>query len=1107
MSRQPHHHHHQDQQSRVLHELSALILSLLRHPPTPIQLSGDVSTSARRRPPPPPLSQISPAGFASLLLGVSLALMLCGSITFFLGFLLMPWVFGLVLLFYVAGIVSSISMVGRAIFCHTLSPSSPRKGVPGTGLTRSHGNSLVSPDPTLETIVKQEECYTRYYIRDLIEEAQVRWLKPAEVLFILQSFEERQLTREPPQKPPSGSLFLFDRKVLRYFRRDGHSWRKKKDGKNVGEAHERLKVGNAEALNCYYAHGEESPNFQRRSYWMLNPAMEHIVLVHYRDTTMENRWTPFSVVSRIFFTSCSEFHLLWSQLTRSAAASSEIGEPYDCTSSPSCIEVTSSLLTNAEGRSHLNIMEGTEAVSGSPNSEVDHALRRIEEQLSLDEDQSKDIGAFYSENEDSYDSGLTVDEQSYNAFGVMQGHCGRLHDYQQQSQDESTSTSQQTSFWKDMLVYDGGAAGDGESQEDRAYPLDKNGIHIPQPRNYLVEKQENCYSRDNGAKNDSFMLPHDELEDVKFSSYAHAKSMYGSDPDFYPAAFDQEHIRMPLQPDSSLVVAQEQKFTIRQISPDWGYATESTKVLIIGTFTCDPTKCDWTCMFGEIGVPIEIIQEGVISCQAPPCLPGKVAVYITSGNQEDCSEISKFEYRDKPNSYEHSNSTEKESCRSLEELLLLVRLVQMLLSDQVTPSTRTDILASSMAGEDSWALVIEALLDGSLASSNAIDWVLEELLKDKLQQWLSSRLQDENAHLDLSRREQGIIHMISGLGFCWALKPILDSGVSINFRDINGWTALHWAARFGREKMVAELLASGAFAGAVTDPSHQDPSGKTPASIASACGHKGLAGYLSEMSLTGHLSSLTLQQTELSRTSADIEAERTVNSLSNTNLITNGDHLSLKHTLAAVRNAAQAAARIQYAFRAHSFRRRQQKESAASGSEDEYGIFPSDIEGLSAASKLTFRNGHDHHAALSIQKKYRGWKGRKDFLTIRQKVVKIQAYVRGHQVRKSYKVICWAVGMVEKIILRWRRKGTGLRGYRQEPLSVDEGEEDEDVVKAFRKQKVDVAVGEAVARVLSMVDSKPAQQQYCRMLENHQQAKVSSYSFFPSDPFSSLILI
>ena len=39
-----------------------------------------------------------------------------------------------------------------------------------------------------------------------------------------------------------GSLLLFDRNMLRNFRKDGHRWRKKKDGKTVQEAHEKLKV-------------------------------------------------------------------------------------------------------------------------------------------------------------------------------------------------------------------------------------------------------------------------------------------------------------------------------------------------------------------------------------------------------------------------------------------------------------------------------------------------------------------------------------------------------------------------------------------------------------------------------------------------------------------------------------------------------------------------------------------------------------------------------------------------------------------------------------------------------------------------------------------------
>ncbi|XP_008222190.1 PREDICTED: uncharacterized protein LOC103322091 [Prunus mume] len=123
----------QDQQSRVFYELSALVLNLLRSPPTPIQFSDHSpvvpsSPSSSRRPP-PAATQISPAGFASLMLGISMALMLCGSVTFFIGFILMPWVLGLVMVFYVAGIVSSLSVLGKSILCYASAASSPRKEI------------------------------------------------------------------------------------------------------------------------------------------------------------------------------------------------------------------------------------------------------------------------------------------------------------------------------------------------------------------------------------------------------------------------------------------------------------------------------------------------------------------------------------------------------------------------------------------------------------------------------------------------------------------------------------------------------------------------------------------------------------------------------------------------------------------------------------------------------------------------------------------------------------------------------------------------------------------------------------------------------------------
>ncbi|PIN11506.1 putative protein, contains IPT/TIG domain [Handroanthus impetiginosus] len=906
-----------------------------------------------------------------------------------------------------------------------------------------------------------------YDINHLAREAQIRWLKPVEVFFILQNYEEHQLTHQIPQKPTSGSLYLFNKRVLKFFRKDGHRWRRRKDQRTIAEAHERLKVGNVEALNCYYAHGEENPNFQRRSYWMLDPAYEHIVLVHYRDIG-EGRQnagstSQFSTLSSSTFSPSPN-----SFATHQPDSSFVIGESnelYHNHSSPSSVEISSSQVMESHGMNQLAIKGRTDEVSSSSIPDLSQALRRIEQQLSLNDDEVKDISTFYIENEQSNDlEGMLRD---YELSGQTPNRSDNL--LSQQSDDgvrqHHQLTGVEVDIWKEML---------------------DNSKNLPS-----VESQAHF-----GGQDDSSLILQ-EVDSLKYSAYSPVPHTYGTTADCYSSLFDQDGLEISHENNISLTIAPTQKFTIREISPEWCYTCEGGKIIIIGSFLSDPSECVWACMIGDTEVPVQIIQEGVFCCHAPPHLHGKVNICITSGNRQSCSEIREFEYRAKPNICMHSSPSETEANKSSEELLLLVRFVQMLLSDMLPKGdvfeSRIDLLGKSRIAEDSWSHIIDALLDGTSTSSSTLDWLLQELLKDRLEMWLSSKLRNNNNKgCCLSKKEQGIIHMIAGLGFEWALQPILNSGVSINFRDINGWTALHWAARFGREKMVAALIASGASAGAVTDPNSQDPIGKTPASIAANCGHRGLAGYLSEVALTSHLSSLTLEESELSKGSAAVEAERTVNSLSKESSSTNEDQDSLKHTLAAVRNAAQAAARIQSAFRAHSFRKRQQRETtfAVAGDKgDEFSILANDIQGLSAASKLAFRNARDFNsAALSIQKKYRGWKGRRDFLALRQKVVKIQAHVRGYQVRKNYKV-CWAVGILEKLILRWRRRGVGLRGFRQESEPIDESE-DEDILKVFRKQKVDATIDEAVSRVLSMVESPKARQQYHRILEKYRQAKA-----------------
>ena len=104
-------------------------------------------------------------------------------------------------------------------------------------------------------------------------------------------------------------------------------------------------------------------------------------------------------------------------------------------------------------------------------------------------------------------------------------------------------------------------------------------------------------------------------------------------------------------------------------------------------------------------------------------------------------------------------------------------------------------------------------------------------------------------------------------------------------------------------------------------------------------------------------------------------------------------------SLAAVRNATQAAARIHTEFRLQSFKKKQESYGLE---EDEYGISTREAHYIAAARKSnTNRVIYDDDDALSqsaavrIQQKFRGWKGRRDFLCFRQNVVKIQVLEMG----------------------------------------------------------------------------------------------------------------
>lgn len=190
-----------------------------------------------------------------------------------------------------------------------------------------------------------------------------------------------------------------------------------------------------------------------------------------------------------------------------------------------------------------------------------------------------------------------------------------------------------------------------------------------------------------------------------------------------------------------------------------------------------------------------------------------------------------------------------------------------------------------------------------------------------------------------------------------------------------------------REHTVAFLISLGANPGALTDPTPRYP-GRTPAALASSNGHKGISGYLSECELTSQLSTLNLKDSKNNNSkvkAVETSSERVATPLRDGDL---PQGLSMKDSLAALRNATQAAARIHQVFRVQSFQRKQLKEYG----DRELGL--SDERALSRIALKTNKAGQRdepvHAAAIRIQNKFRGWKGRKEFLLTRQRIIKIQ---------------------------------------------------------------------------------------------------------------------
>lgn len=219
----------------------------------------------------------------------------------------------------------------------------------------------------------------------------------------------------------------------------------------------------------------------------------------------------------------------------------------------------------------------------------------------------------------------------------------------------------------------------------------------------------------------------------------------------------------------------------------------------------DVENCKWSCMFGEVEVPVEIIADGVLRCHTPLHKAGRVPFYVTCSNRLACSEVREFEYR--VNNNIQDVDILDIYCGSTNEILLRMRFGKLLSLESASPPSYTvenshlSSKISSLLKEDSneWEQMLMLTSEQEFSAEKVKERMLQKLLKEKLHVWLLQKVAEGGKGPSVLDEEgQGVLHFAAALGYDWAIPPTLACGVSVNFRDVNGWTALHWAASCGR---------------------------------------------------------------------------------------------------------------------------------------------------------------------------------------------------------------------------------------------------------------------------------------------------------------------
>lgn len=219
------------------------------------------------------------------------------------------------------------------------------------------------------------------------------------------------------------------------------------------------------------------------------------------------------------------------------------------------------------------------------------------------------------------------------------------------------------------------------------------------------------------------------------------------------------------------------------------------------------TKSNLLCVCGDVSVPLEFVQVGVYRCWVSPHSPGFVNLYMSLDGQKPISQVVNFEYR---TPILHDPASSMEQKYNWNEFRLQTRLAHLLFttkrsldafSSKVSPNALKE--ARKFADKTSfvaknWQNLMKSVDDNTAPFPQAKDALFEIALKNKLKEWLLERIVLGCCKAtEYDTQGQGVIHLCAVLGYTWAVSLFSWSGLSLDFRDKFGWTALHWAAYYG----------------------------------------------------------------------------------------------------------------------------------------------------------------------------------------------------------------------------------------------------------------------------------------------------------------------